>query len=209
MRRHEFYTPSHVIEIARACMGGIDLDPASCAAANETVRAATFYSIKDDGLKQPWFGRVWLNPPFWNLATQFVRKAVEEIKAGRIDEVIILLKANAIPTGWFNAAMDVEHFICTPKKRISFNSPIFVTTSASFPSVLVGVGIGRERFNEHFGKLGKIAAVAASMPATSRRTPAPKAQPRHQRRAPTALDEIAGPDIADADARAATGRIEA
>ena len=64
MRRNEFYTPSHIIEIARACMGGIDLDPASCAIANETVKASRFYDIRQNGLKRPWFGRIWLNPPF-------------------------------------------------------------------------------------------------------------------------------------------------
>jgi hypothetical protein len=80
MRPNEFYTPSHIIEIARACMGGIDLDPASCAVANETVKAATFYDIKQDGLKKPWFGRVWLNPPYGKFWPQFVRRAVEELK---------------------------------------------------------------------------------------------------------------------------------
>jgi hypothetical protein len=62
-------------------MGGIDLDPASCATANETVRARTFYSRKDDGLKRPWFGRVWLNPPYGKFWPLFVRR---DLKAGRI-----------------------------------------------------------------------------------------------------------------------------
>ena len=69
MRPNEFYSPAYVIDAARACMGGIDLDPASCAAANETVRATRFYSLKDDGMKRPWFGKVWLNPPYGKAST--------------------------------------------------------------------------------------------------------------------------------------------
>ena len=83
MRPNAFYTPPHIIEIARACMGGIDLDPASCATANETVRAPRFYDVKQDGLKQPWFGRVWMNSPYGRFAPPFVRKAVEEFQIGR------------------------------------------------------------------------------------------------------------------------------
>jgi len=58
MRPNEFYTPSHIIELVRASMGGIDLDPASCELANETVGARRFYDIKQDGLKRPWFGNI-------------------------------------------------------------------------------------------------------------------------------------------------------
>jgi hypothetical protein len=60
---NEHYSPSHVVEAARSLLGGFDLDPASCAEANETVKASAIFTIDDDGLTQPWHGRVFLNPP--------------------------------------------------------------------------------------------------------------------------------------------------
>jgi hypothetical protein len=52
-------TPPEIIE----SLGGFDLDP--CA---PIVRpwdtARKHFTIQDDGLSQPWAGRVWLNPPY-------------------------------------------------------------------------------------------------------------------------------------------------
>jgi hypothetical protein len=60
---NEHYTPSLVVEPARRLLGGFDLDPASCPIANETVKASRIFTIADDGLSQPWSGRVFVNPP--------------------------------------------------------------------------------------------------------------------------------------------------
>ena len=43
-----------------------DLDPASCPKELSSVPARRIYTIEDDGLSQPWQGRVWLNPPYSN-----------------------------------------------------------------------------------------------------------------------------------------------
>lgn len=59
----EHYTPAPYVEAARLVLERIDLDPASNEVANETVRAARFYTADDDGLAQPWVGRCWLNSP--------------------------------------------------------------------------------------------------------------------------------------------------
>ena len=82
--RFEYYSPITILNAARRCVGGqFDLDPASCAEANEKVKAKEYYTIKDDGLKQDW-GKdksIWLNPPFTNLR-QFALKFVSSAKRG-------------------------------------------------------------------------------------------------------------------------------
>ena len=79
---NEWYTPAEYINAARRVLGGIDLDPASCAEANATVQAAVFYSEQDPGLEhRPWKGRVWLNPPYGRLAGAFVVRLAEDYAA--------------------------------------------------------------------------------------------------------------------------------
>jgi hypothetical protein len=60
---YEWYTPREVLALVRQVLGVIAVDPASCATAQATMQARTFYTLADDGLRQPWTGTVFLNPP--------------------------------------------------------------------------------------------------------------------------------------------------
>jgi hypothetical protein len=46
----EWFTPGDYIEKARRVLGVIDIDPASCAEAQQVVKAGCFFSKNDDGL---------------------------------------------------------------------------------------------------------------------------------------------------------------
>lgn len=118
---HEgWYTPERYIKAARVVMSGIDLDPASSAAANEVVKAAKFYTIEDDGLIQDWGGRVWLNPPYTRgVIDEFMAKLVHEYSAGNIREAIVMTN-NATDTAWFHVLATVATAWFFPRGRTKF-----------------------------------------------------------------------------------------
>jgi hypothetical protein len=57
---NEWCTPPEYIELSRAVLGAIDLDPATNAQAQEIIRATQHFTKADNGLKHEWHGRVWL-----------------------------------------------------------------------------------------------------------------------------------------------------
>lgn len=125
---NEHYTPSEFIEAARQCMGGIDLDPASCAEANEVVGASRYFSIDDDGLSRSWQGRVWLNPPYGKIeidgkmrpqAAHWLKRLDQQYRSGGVAQACALVNAS---TGdrWFH--MLWERPLCFPP-RIRFWLP--------------------------------------------------------------------------------------
>ena len=113
-----WYTPPEYLEAARAVLGGFDLDPASSREAQETVKAARFFTREQDGLSQPWHGRVWLNPPF-SRADSFVTKLLAEFNAGNVEAAILLTNA-CTDTDWFHKVFSVCRAICFTDGRISF-----------------------------------------------------------------------------------------
>lgn len=117
---NEWYTPTLYVEMARTVMGGIDLDPASCAEANETVGADHFFTKEDDGLTLSWYGRVWLNPPYSrDLMPAFVDKLKQEFAFGDVSQAI-MVSHNNTDTAWFHSISEAAAAVCFPKKRIKF-----------------------------------------------------------------------------------------
>jgi 16S rRNA G966 N2-methylase RsmD len=118
---NEWYTPSQYVEAARIAMGGIDCDPASSRQANKAIRAALIFTLEDDGLLQPWEGRVWMNPPYAQpLCQQFCAALVEKYNAKEIEQACVLVN-NATETVWFQDMLASCACVCFIKGRIKFN----------------------------------------------------------------------------------------
>jgi hypothetical protein len=146
----EWYTPPHIITLVRDVLGVIDLDPASCAAANETVKAHRYYDQAAGGLGLHWHGRVWLNPPYGDQIGQWTRHLVEEYEAGNVDAALALLPARP-DTQWFRPLFDYPR--CWVFGRLRFGDG---RESAPFPSVVVYLGPDVARFRAVFGTIGYV-----------------------------------------------------
>ena len=145
----DWYTPSCYTESARTVMGSITLDPASCAAANETVKADAYYSIEEDGLSQPWYGNVWLNPPY-NLISKFVSKLLE---SNDVQQAIILVN-NASETQWFQTLMGKASAMVFHLGRLRFQRPTGERSAPMQGQVFFYIGNDSGNFLSEFRKYG-------------------------------------------------------
>jgi hypothetical protein len=105
-------TPRWIIER----LGPFDLDPAAadprpwdCAVAN--------YTERDDGLRQPWHGRIWLNPPFDRYAVgAWIRKLARHGRG------TTLLHART-EAEWFEPIWESAAAILFMADRLHFHRP--------------------------------------------------------------------------------------
>lgn len=156
-----WYTPAPIIEVARAAMGGIDLDPASSTEANEVVRAKEFFTEEDNGLKRDWWGRVWLNPPYGrdddhaSKAGIWTSYLVEQYEQGSVTEATLLVNSKTDTLWW--APLWVVGTICFLSERVVFGTPGgSKPASPVHASALVYMGRKPKRFIKYASKLGAV-----------------------------------------------------
>ena len=157
----EWYTPKKYTDSVRKVLGQIDLDPASCEKANDTIKAKSFYSIDDNGLNKRWYGHVFMNPPYGfganNSSNQelWTQKLINEYEQKNVKEAICLVNS-ATDTKWFQKLW--RYPICFVDHRIKFipgesNTKKFGPTHGN---VFVYFGKNIEEFRKEFGQYGVI-----------------------------------------------------
>lgn len=156
----EWYTPAKYVDAARAVMGSIDLDPASNAHAQKTVRATRFFTAADDGLVKPWTGAIFCNPPYsTDLVQRFAAKLLAEVAAKRCTQAIFLVN-NCTDTTWFHSLLDVP--VCFTRGRIGFENRKGQAFATRQGQAFFYFGGRQKRFARVFGDLGRVLHAVAT-----------------------------------------------
>lgn len=144
----EWPTPPHVVSAAVETLGAIDLDP--CASAAGRVPATTCYTIEDDGLAQPWRGRVYMNPPYGRVIGDWVDRLTSEYTNGNVTAFVALVPART-DTAWFQNFTGSH--LCLVRGRLTFGD---AEQGAPFPSAAAYMGPNPQTFLSAFSVLGPV-----------------------------------------------------
>ena len=130
-RSEDWLTPPDLL----AALGSFDLDP--CAAVDQPWKTAyTQWTIQDDAWWEPWFGRVWLNPPYGRKTAVWVRRLAEHGNG------IALIFARTETRLWFSEIWFDADAVLFLRGRLRFHRPdgTLGKTTAGAPSALVAYG---------------------------------------------------------------------
>lgn len=175
---NEYYTPPDYARLVHAVLGSIDLDPASNRAANRYVRAAAYYTKRQDGLRKPWHGRVFLNPPYGKTAGRSNQEVwsmhmYRAYRRGDFDSGILLIYSTQ-GYEWYERLWRLAP-VCCARKRICFiNAQGEQMSEAKKGSTFVYFGRRVALFEKVFSNIGRVI-----LPETERRHASEKRAGKH------------------------------
>jgi len=159
-QQDECYTPARFVARVRGVLGGIDLDPASCAEANEVVRARRFFSAKQNGLARRWRGRVFLNCPY-SRPGPWAEALLRHYKARDVSAAVALFNSRT-SSSWFHL-LAPHAWRCEPWRRIRFWGPSTKGGNGMQDQVFFYLGPDTSRFAAWFGDVGRIVPPALEL----------------------------------------------
>ena len=111
-----------------------------CATA-ENAKCARYFDRHADGLRRPWTGRVWCNPPYGRAIGLWLRKAWESVQSGEAERVVCLVPVRTCTAWWHEyAARGEVRFL---RGRVRFGG---AESGAPFPSAVIVFRNGNSRY---------------------------------------------------------------
>ena len=98
----------------------------------ENAKCEKYYTPETDGLKQPWVGGVWCNPPYGKEIGKWCEKAVRE-REREYNRFVVMLLPSRTDTKWFQKYVYPHAWLWFVDGRLKFGGS---KTSAPFPSVI-------------------------------------------------------------------------
>ncbi len=139
---NDYATPPKIWRPLARAVGGFDVDPAS--GAEPVPIASTRFTKADNGLRQPWHGAVWLNPPWSSTGDgsakeTWLRKARNEASRDDVDVVVGVLPADTSAHWWHDHVMAADALCLVGPGRIPFigedRNPSFALALFAFGEV--------------------------------------------------------------------------
>lgn len=148
-RNVDWYTPPWVFERLGICF---DLDPCQPETPIPWIPVKQRYTLRDDGLAQPWRGRVWLNPPYGKHTQAWLNK----MHGHRNGIALVFARTDC---AWFHESVAKADAILFLKGRVRFVDGLGVTggSGAGSGSMLVAWGTDNVAALEAMVDLGHLA----------------------------------------------------
>lgn len=132
MKSDQWLTPRNILD----ALGPFDLDPCSAPDVAVWPTANVHYTLPTDGLVMPWFGRVWLNPPYGRETARWMAKLATH------DTGTALIFARTETAMFFDSVWPKATGLLFLEGRLHFHLPDGRRAKANSggPSVLIAYG---------------------------------------------------------------------
>lgn len=133
--KQDWATPSDFYNKVDNIYGPFELDPCSD---GTNAKCHKHYTEKENGLAQPWFGKVFVNPPY-NQCKQWLEKCVKE--KDNCERIVVLIPARTDTKFFHDYCLQAKSIVFI-KGRLRFEG---AESCAPFPSMLVVFEPGKHK----------------------------------------------------------------